>query len=128
MNDPLIRMQGVELYAQLKSYRFIPEKRIYNCEAVTLVDTLTGKSTNVSVLPVSVEVDGFDSDSVRDGNWLAITTLPAKITNKKERHEIIGGRAIMSLEGRRYHIDDFFMRAELQKRVPERTRLPLLFC
>ena len=124
-------MQGIEIYAELSSYRFIPGERIYHNVRVTLVDTLTNKCALLESLLIVVqdkecteeaEAEAKAKVKARAKNWIIVRN-PKKINSKKERHEVVGSEVHMELAGRKYLIDEFFMRTLLQKRVPERKQV-----
>lgn len=124
MNDPIIRMQGIEIYSTLIEYRFVPQGRRYVNRNVVLFDTLTQKECSVENLEILVMGEAGVTGCARPNQLIVHSTH--KISNKKERHEISGHSGTLLLNGRRYQIKNVFVRTQLLKSVPERHVIPLL--
>ena len=116
MDDPIIRMSGIEVYGKLKSYKFLPSRREYfNVECI-LIDNLTNKSATMENLQITV---GLEVPPSLKNNCMHVKQV-SKTSNRKEKHEVDGHEAQMRLGDCVYMMDRVFVRTELIKTVPPR--------
>ena len=129
MNDPkrkTIRLDKLEIYGSLEKFQFITTQRTYMCNDVRLIDITSFQQQNIDSLLI-VAYDAVEDAEICtqlkdyvDQNQPILFTHIAKVSNKREKHEIMGINGSLFMDGDRYDFNKVFVRVELKKNVPDR--------
>jgi len=124
-----ICMDRIEVYATLANFQFIETQRFYMCTDVRLINITNFFQKKIEELAIIVyeNVDlailcELAQKYIADKKPILFATIE-KVSNKKEKHEIVCCSVILYMEGNRYTSNKGFIRAELDKSVPTRLQI-----
>ena len=120
----MIILDKLDIYGRLDFFQFVKTQRIYIIRSVKLIDIITFREKTIDELLICV----YDDESVAEICSAATQVMTGpmlfakteKATNKREKHEVTACDRHLFLQGEYFTINKIFIRAELEKKSPER--------
>ena len=121
-----ILLDKFEVYTTLEMFQFVSTQRTYRCKDARLIDITSFDQRMIPELLLIVYPDCSSAEicpqvqEYIDSGRPTIFAQIEKVSNKREKHEICCINGTFFLDGRRFFFNKGFIRAELDKYVPER--------
>ena len=121
-----IILDSLEIYSILDNYQFVQTQHIYFCKTPLLIDITSFQRIKLQELLVVVYHDEKTAELCHFAQKYLNEKKPSlfakitKISNRKEKHEVICNNGRLFIDNSEYIFNKCFLRAELEKIVPER--------